>query len=66
MRKIIIDGCDDGIKNYERRKNFYRKNGWAIKDEDESGCVVERINRAGYIIQIQLMVENSYLYETEL
>ena len=66
MKKIIINGNENGSENYIARKRFYTKSGWTIKDEDESGCVVERVNHAGYIVQIQLILEDGCLYEAEL
>jgi hypothetical protein len=66
MKEIIINGNRDGKENYIKRKDFYKRNGWTIKDEDLDGCVVERVNRAGYIVQIQLILENGKLYETEI
>ena len=66
MKKIVINGNENGHENYIARMKFYTKNGWSIKDMDESGCVVERVNHAGTIVEIQLLIEDGYLYEVEL
>ena len=66
MKKIITNGNDNGKENYIARKKFYEGNGWTIKDEDLDGCIVERVNRKGYLVEIQLLIENGCLYEIEL
>lgn len=66
MKKIIINGNDNGKENYIARKKFYEGNGWTIKDEDDFGCIVERVNHKGYIVEIQLLIEGGHLYEINL
>lgn len=66
MRKINITNAKNAIDTMERRKNFYIKNGWQLKDSDEFSCVLERTNRAGYIVEVQIMVDDNICYECNL